>query len=266
MRHIALISSILVAMPVAASAQEFDQYQERSRGVVTISTPNGPVEVRSEHDATIAVERVAADTLRAWYEALDVASISPAAESRPATGSALGERFLLHESEDGRLRAVQTPAFSPEIADITDLTLQFFDFFPTRPRGGYRVGVEWSDTTQAPAAARPDFETSAEKVTRYRVEAEVDHDGIAAYVIRAEADLAMSSEGPLPDQPGMRVRSTMTGTETNTFWVAREDGRLIERQRTGDLRGQMEYIGAPQPIVLPMTREYENSITLVGSS
>ena len=263
-----VLGALLLATTIApwsSAAQEAVQYEEQSRGLVTVNTPNGPVEIRSEHDATISIERLASDTLRAWYDALEIASIAPAGETRPATDEVLGEWFLLHESEDGRLRALQTPDFPESFQTVSDLTQQFFDFFPTRPDDGYRLGAEWSDTTQAPPSAAPDTEVRAQKVTHYRIEEEAVHNGVDVFVIRAEATLDIQTNGPLPDQPGLRIATVMSGSETNTFWVAKDDGRLVERVRTGELSGRLEYVGTPQPVILPTTRTYENSIVLIGS-
>jgi hypothetical protein len=231
---------------------------------MTLSTPNGPVEIRTEHDAVIAIESVGPDSLHAWYDELAIATISPVAELRPDASSVLGQQFVLRADGNGHLDALATPVFPESFKDVSDLTAQFFDFFPSRPNGGYSMGASWTDTISGPEATDPGTEMDMSKITRYSIGSEDEVDGVEVFVIRAEATLDFAVEGPVPNQPGLRVLNVMTGPETNVFRVAKQDGRLIDRSRSARLSGTMEYIGTPQPVVLPVTRQYTNSIELVG--
>jgi hypothetical protein len=249
--------------PGMAHSQEVHRYHERTDGVVTVSTPNGPMEIRSEHDAVIAVETVRSDSLHAWYEELAVASVSPMAETRPDASGALGELFVLRVGPTGHVETLQAPEFPASFEGVTDLTAQFFDFFPSRPASGFSLDAAWTDTIFGPPAKQADTEMDLRKVTRYRITEETERDGVAVFVIQAEARLDFVVEGPVPDQPGLRVKTTMRGVETNVFVVAKGDGALVTRHRTAELAGEMEYIGPPQPVVLPMTRNYESTIDRV---
>ncbi|WP_405282573.1 hypothetical protein V3331_10750 [Gaopeijia maritima] len=83
------------------------------------------------------------------------------------------------------------------------------------------------------------------------------------FLIRADARLEVRAEGALPNQPGLRVITTMEGLETNEFIVAQANGRMLLRTRSAELSGRMEYIGMPQAVVLDVSRSYENEIRLV---
>jgi len=226
---------------------------------MSVSTPSGPIRIESEHDATIVVQTISPDSLHAWYEALDIASIGPEGELRPATSAALDQLFVLSVDERGHIGTLQAPTFPESFEGVTDLTAQFDDFFPALVASDLTVGAEWTDSIYA--APSSDDETSVESltVTRYRVTEEVENDGERVFLIAADAELEIVTEGPVPNQPGLRIRTSMRGPESNLFVVA-PDGSLIDRTRSAALSGTMEYIGGPQSMTLEISREYENRI------
>lgn len=261
-----LFAAVSVLAGTSTLSAQTMQYRERSDGVVTLQTPGGPLQLQSEHEASISVEEVGADSLHAWYTELDVAAIDPSgAADRPDPSTILGQYFVLRRGPQGHIETLATPDFPESFAAVTDLTLQFFDFFPSIPSGGYAVGVTWTDTTTAPQGADPSTTSTGTKITSYRVVRRmVDDGGTAAWLIEADAELSFRSEGPVPEQPGLSARTTTDGTEENVFLVSVEDGQLLRRTRTGTLSGQIEYLGAAQPIVLPVERSYENLIERVA--
>lgn len=254
------LGMLLALSPTALSAQTAS-YDERSDGVVTLETPNGPLQLRSEHRATIAVEDVGRDSLHAWYTALEVAAIDPSGSAdRPDPTGIIGERFVLRVGPRGRIETLVTPDFPDSFASVTDLTLQFFDFFPSRPQGGYVDGATWTDTTFAPQGADPATSSTGTKVTEYRIVGRTETAGIPAFEIQAEVQLVFTTEGPVPEQPMLTARTRTEGSESNTFLVAISGGELLRRARNGELSGEIEYVGAPQPIVLPLKRTYTSVI------
>lgn len=258
----AACAAVVLSMTVAASTSaQSTSYREQSDGIVTLETPGGPLELRSEHRATISVEEVGPDSLHAWYTELDVAAVDPSgAVDRPDPTDVLGERFILRVDENGHLETLTAPDFPESFASVTDLSLQFFDFFPSRPTGGYADGATWTDTTEAPQGADPSTLSTGTKVTRYTVVGRTEVAGEPVFEIHAEVDLAFTTEGPVPEQPGLTAHTLTEGRERNVFLVSVADGGLVRRNRTGELSGHIEYVGAPQPIVLPVTRSYESVI------
>jgi len=56
------------------------------------------------------------------------------------------------------------------------------------------------------------------------------------------------------------------GREAGVFLLSKGDARMILRTREAELSGQMEYTGTPQPVVMPVTRKYENRIVFLGAT
>lgn len=257
----AVLVAVASSVPSAEGTAQVVDYRERSDGVVTLQTPQGPMQLRSEHEASISIEEVAPDSLHAWYTSLDVAAIDPSgAANRPDPTEVIGERFILRRGPAGHLETLETPDFPASFAAVTDLTLQFFDFFPSQPAGGYADGATWTDTTYAPQGADPSTKSDGTKVTTYTVVGRTQVEGVEAFEIAGAVELSFSTEGPVPEQPGLTARTRTSGTEENVFLVAVEGGHLLLRSRTGTLVGELEYLGAPQPIVLPVERSYESRI------
>jgi hypothetical protein len=193
--------------------------------------------MRSEHEATVAVVRLAGDTARAWYEALSIGATGPMGDQRPATDAVLRAPFTLQLDARGRTRTVSTPNFPADFAGVTDLTHQFDDFFVRLPARPLRVGLAWSDT-----ATRTD--SSAERSTRwrsvasYRVERDTVADGVPALVVRMRQQIQTRVEAPVPGQP-TRARTTLAGTEDGFFVFAPSAGRLLARRREARLAGEI---------------------------
>jgi hypothetical protein len=250
---------------VALAAQEPTplSYHQRTVGQMTVAAPTGPVELGNEFDARLSFVEMGADSIHAWFDDLEVVAIDPAGESRPDTDPVLGELFVLRVGERGVLETLSSPEAPEDVGAITDLRAQFFDFLPTIPEGGYRVGATWADTLMAPPNLEPDTESEMTKVVTSEVVSDSVADGVPVWVIHAEAMTEWHIDAPFPDQPAIRVVTTMTGVETSVALVARDDGRLISRDRVADIEGQMEYVGAPQPLVMAIARRNESEVRLI---
>jgi hypothetical protein len=258
---VSVAGAALLALCTTALSAQSATYRERSDGVVTLETPGGPLQLRSEHRATITVEGVGSDSLHAWYTELAVTAIDPSgAADRPDPADVIGKLFVLRVGPSGRIETLSTPEFPESFASVTDLTLQFFDFFPSQPQGGYVDGAAWTDTTFAPQGSDPATTSTGTKVTEYRIVGRTERAGVAAFEIEAAVELVFTTEGPVPDQPMLTARTRTQGQEMNTFLVTVSGGELLHRARDGELSGQIEYIGAPQPIVLPLMRTYTSVI------
>jgi hypothetical protein len=259
----AMVSLVFSVGALAAQEPTPLRYHQRTMGQMTVMAPTGPVELGNEVDAHLSFVEVGPDSLHAWFDDLEVAAIDPGGETRPDTDPILGELFVLRVGERGALETLASPEAPAPVSSVTDLRAQFFDFLPTIPDGGYRVGATWADTLMAPPAVEPDTESEMTKVVTSRVVSDSVADGVPVWVIHAEAMTEWRIDAPFPDQPTIRVVTTMTGVETSVALVARDDGRLLSRDRVADIEGQMEYVGAPQPLLMAITRRNESEIRLI---
>lgn len=249
---------------VEGQAADTLRYSETTVGEMILNTPRGDVVMGSEHDALIGFVKLRSDSAHAWYEDISVASTSPMGEQRPDLASVRGDLFVLHFDASGHVHALRTPDFPASVERITDLRHQFVDFFMPTPPSPLRVGLTWSDTVIVDHGRGDAGGGHSTKIASYRVVSDTILASTPAFVIEGEAELEVVSEAPVAGQPGLTMRMTMTGPEQNTFVVARDGGDLILRLRSAELTGVMEYLGAPQPIEMGVTRTYTNRIELRG--
>lgn len=254
---------LAVAGSLAAQGSQPLEYHQETTGSMTVHTPDGLIEFKNEFEARVSIVEVGPDSLHAWFDSLSVATIDPNGERRPDTGPVLGELYVLRRDARRRLETLHSPEAPPTFEGVTDLRAQFFDFFPSAPPGGYRVGATWTDTLVAPPALEPDSKSEMTKVIEFRVDELGDKDGVPVFVIRGDARAEWYLDAPFPNQPGIRAVTTMTGVEASVFYVAQDDGRLLERSRDASMEGQLEYVGAPQPTIFEMSRTNESVLRLV---
>jgi hypothetical protein len=261
----ALLTVCLVGLEVrTAEAQPADtlRYSEVTVGEMVLSTPRGDVAMGSEHDALIGFVRLASDSAHAWYEDISVASTSPMGEQRPDLASVRGDVFVLHVDAGGHVHALRTPEFPASVEGITDLRNQFVDFFMPIPASPLRVDLTWSDTLVVDHGREDGVDGHTKRLATYRVVSDTIVASTPAFVIEGVSEMEVRTEAPVEGQPGLTMRMTMTGPEQNTFVVARDGGDLLLRLRSAELTGVMEYLGAPQPIEMGVTRTYTSRIEL----
>jgi hypothetical protein len=266
-----LLAAAVALLPAAVDAQapqyrrapgDTLRYGEVTRAVSEITTPQGKMTLRSDHAARIAVAFAAGDTARAWYEALALRAAFPGGERVPQTAPLLGQPFVLTLGARGEVATLSVPAFPAEVAETTDLTHQFNDFFPKLPGVALRPGAAWTDTTrtETPNAAGRTLRTT--RIGSYRVRGDTTVGGTRAVVIEARMRNRLESSGPSPT-PGMTMNTLLEGTEAGTMVFAPGTGRMLRRARTGTLSGHVEFVGGPAPVRLPQVMTYESAIELL---
>lgn len=268
-RRVAAAGTVLALSglaPQGLSARQLPdtvRYREVTASEVRIETPQGEMAFESGHDALLAVVFVAPDSMEAWYEALALRSAGPDGVSEPGTRDFLGERFVLRYGERGRVETLATPAFPPAVARITDLRLQFEDFFPHRPDLALAPGISWADTTVS-VTGEEGAETRMESVAEYRVAGDTVVAGEPHLVIRSRVAISLEGNAPTAQDPRVTVSTTLAGVEENVFVIRRADRRMWSRTRSAELTGVMAYLGMRAPVEFPMRRGYRNRIVQVG--
>ena len=239
------------------------RYDERTNGLVVMEAPQGRREIRSEHDATVAIAFVGGDTARAWYERLRVSSAAPGTPlQEPATDALLRQPFVLGISPYGQTNLRSAPPLPAAIAGITDLTHQFDDFLIALPSEPLRLGLAWADTVRITHSGRPTDTQRAVHERSYRVTRDTVVDGTPAFVIEVLQRIEVQASSPMP-QPGLVAETALEGSETGFAVVAAAGGRLLLRSRTGHLTGQLSVTGGPRAMSLPQTHSYTSTLRLV---
>lgn len=261
--------AMCVVSPAAAQAQystaasDTLRYTEVTNSTVEMAGPNGHLTIRSVHDALLVVSFPEAGRALAWYEALLLDQQSPMGSIRPDTEVLLRKPFEMEFSSRGEIELIATPEIPAEIAAITDLTRQFDDFFITLPAGGLNIGEAWADTTASDAAARAEDNLESRHIRSYNVERDTIIGDTHAFLIRVNQQIEMNGTSEVPAQ-NMTVASKLSGTETGWVVFSPATGKLLERQRSGSMEGEIRLSapGAPA-MTMPQTFVYDSRITLV---
>ncbi len=256
--------SVLLALLIqsaTASATDTLVYREVIDGRVEVAAPQGPLVMETFHEAEIAYVRLTPDSAHAWYEALELGVAGPQSELRPPTEGALRKEFILRLDEQGRVETLAAPVFPESFKDVSDLTRQFYDFFMPGPGKPLTLGLSWTDSFMAVDTVG-DRVTDYQKRGRYRVVGDSVVGGQPVWIVSADLDHEIRTEGPGP-QPGVTAISILEGSDAGEFIIRKDRGDMVARRRTGILSGELRYEGLPQTVVLPQTLEYTNSIELL---
>lgn len=237
------------------------RFRETTRADVRLTSAQGEIPMKSDHDATIALVRLPGDTARAWYEALNIGVSSPMGEQRPSTTEVLRAPFTLSMDARGRVRLISAPAFPASFQAFTDLTRQFDDFFLRLPAQPLRVGLAWSDTTSRSDSTADRIQLNR-SIASYRVERDTVVAGVQALVISMKQALSMRARGPVPNQP-MSAETVLTGSDDGIVVFAPKEGRMLGRRRTGQMSGDVTMTGAGGQMSLKQSFTYTNTLDAV---
>lgn len=267
----AFAAGLLFANPIAAqrpvyrlSAGDTLRYREITESHVELRTPQRPVTITSQHDGTVVVVRERGDTALAWYQQLTLSSASPYGEKRPNTASALRQPFRLILKSNGAVTLVSAPTFAAEIAEQTDLSHQFDDFFISVPAAALRPAVAWSDTLEVSRSAEGDGQEHSESrhIRRFRVLRDTVVAGAPAVVIAVDQEMEIQSSSPMKNQP-VTIETRLQGKEQGFAVFATRAGRLLARERRGHLEGQQVLRGQARDMTVPMVYDYTSSLSLL---
>lgn len=239
------------------------RYSELTHGRVEMQMPGGPVLVRSEHDARIAITVARRDTLAAWYESLRFLQEGPGpATQSPATAQLIGARFTLAFDSHEPVRTTATPSIPAEIAALTDLTRQFDDFFITLPRIPLKVGARWVDTVQTDRPGRPTDTFAGRSVRHYEVVRDTTIDRAAAFLVAIREDVTVNAASRVEEQQ-LTVTTALVGEERGAAVFIPSKGRLHARTRAGKLAGSLTLAGPGGEMTVPQSYEYVSTLALV---
>ncbi|HET7234706.1 MAG TPA: hypothetical protein VFJ16_32130 [Longimicrobium sp.] len=270
----AAVLALALIVPAAARAQapEYRRapgdtlvYREVTSATVEMRPASGTITVKTGHDARIAVTFGAADTARAWFQALSLsAEGAPLGTRRPDSKALLGQPYTLIFGARGQVQTVAVPPIPPEVAQVTDLSAEFTDFFPRLPPGPFQPGATWADTTRHQTTNAAGRTVIAERLGAYRVRGDSAIHGERVVVVEMTTHTEIftgSANVPQPNVPA--TESALAGEETGTFYFAPASGRLVARRRSGSMAGAVTITAAGQQLSIPQSFTYESRIDLV---
>ena len=241
------------------------RYREVTTGTVEARPAGGAaVSMKTSHDARIIVAFGAADTARAWFEALAVGIDGPQGERRPSAQALLGRPYTLVLGPRGEVQTVDVPAIPPEIAQVSELAAQFTDFFPRLPAVSFTPGTTWADTTRHQTTSPTGRTVIARRIGSYLVRGDSTVAGQRVAIVELRTETEILSGSSTPAAPGSAsTQSALRGEETGVYWFAPETGRLVGRRRSGKLGGSITISGGGRQVSIPQTFTYESRIELL---
>jgi len=264
---------LALAWPAAAQAQtsayrrapgDTLRYHEVTTGTIEMRPARGAVTVQTRHDARIAVTFAAADTARAWFEALSLSAAgSPLGERRPDTAPLLGRPYTFVFTPRGEVRTVRVPEIPGEVLRVSDLSAEFTEFFPHLPAGPLTPGATWADTATHQTTNAAGLTVIGRRTASYRVRGDstIRGERVVAVEMRTATEILSGSATPRPT--GATTQSSLKGEETGVFFFAPGSGRLVERRRTGRLAGSLAVSAGGQTVSIPQSFTYESRIDLI---
>lgn len=233
-------------------------FHETSRGHVIIQMPQGPLEVRTLHDAQIVMAATGPGRLQAWYRALVLRNDGPGpAVQAPDTKAMLQAPFDLEITPNGGVTVLKTPPMPDAIAAMTDLTHQFDDFLIPLPPSPAKPGVTWSDSATSIASGRPENTYRGTFVRHFTLRGDTTIAGTHLWQVGVASQVTLEASSPLQ---GMTVSTVLTGSDTGSVLLRSTDGHLLRRTKVGSLMGMLKMAGGGQSMDAPQSYSYESTI------
>ena len=245
----------------ARSARDTLRFREVTHSEVKMTMPQGEIAVPIDQNAVIAVVLLPGDSARAWYDSLSLTVSSPGGMMTPPTTSLLRQPFTLKVDSRGRTSLAQAPTLPPELQGVSDLSHQFDDFFMRLPATALRVGMAWTDTSTRSDTTNGKTMKST-SIGTYKVERDTTVGGEPAMVISLKQSSTMSVNAPVPGQD-MRMQSNMSGGDEGFFVFSPKSGRMLGRQRRGQMSGDAVMSGAMGSMTMNQVMSYTSRLEAV---
>jgi hypothetical protein len=217
-------------------------------------------------ESTIAFAFMGGESVQASYDAL-VVEASGAMGGQKANGEELlHQPFVLHMEPNGRVQTIHSPSFPRSVRLIAQLPPQFDDFFLRLPvpGGPLEIGTVWVDTTTLARNDSAGQRLSVRRIGHYRVERDSVVGNRPAVVVNAHTELRFDTSTPMQQSPFVSSL-LLTGDEDSIVLFSVAEGRMLGRERTGELHGVLTYKGGDEPFVVNQSYKFHGSISAVDA-
>ena len=236
------------------------RYREITQESIELTTPRGVVPLRTFHDAQMAFAFGQRDTVRAWYTALTISATSPQREKTPDTQAALGIPFVLTLDSLGHAHTLTSPPFPQAFDDVSDLRLQFSDYFVPLPGQPLAPGLTWRDSLILVDSASAGKHNELRQWGEYRVVGDTVMAGHRGLIVSAVVRVSMRDTSAGPETP---MSSELNGMDRGQFYWDPVRGRLLGRTRAADLAGTLHVGAGASGANFAQRMRYENRLELV---
>ena len=213
-------------------------------------------------EATYAFAFGGGDALTAWYEALSVEASGALAGDKPNPQELIHQPYRLRMEPNGRVVTVKSPTLPRTARLIAELSPQLDDFFPRLPvTGMVSAGAVWTDTVTRSENDPDGHKVSVRRISHYAAGGDTTIDGRSGILITQRTEVHITTSAPMQQQPFVAVL-TLTGDEEGTALFSVADGRMLSRERNGELRGEVTYKGGDKPWVVNQSYHFHRTDVL----
>jgi hypothetical protein len=213
-------------------------------------------------DATFAFAFSGGESVIAWYDALSVDASGAMAGEKPNPEALLRAPFHLHMEPNGHVVTVKAPELPRTARLIAEIPPNLDDFFPSLPKSRkLTIGTAWTDTSTRVASDTAGHRFSQRRISHYVAARDTVVDGRAATVITQRTEVRITSTVPMQAQPYIAALS-LSGEETGIALFCTTEGRLLSRERNGELHGAVTYKGPAEPWVVNQSYHYHRTDVL----
>ena len=232
----------------------------RMDGVVHGAAGDAPFTL--SRDATFAFAFTGGESVTAFYETLAIEASGALGGEKANPEALLRAPFRLHMEPNGHSVTVKSPELPRTARLIAELPPGFDDFFPRLPSSGkLSIGTSWTDTwtrTESDSAGR---HLSMRRINHYKATRDSSVDGLPVVVISQHTDIRITSSTPMQQQPYVAALS-LTGDEDGEALFCVAEGKLLWRERKGELHGAVTYKGGDEPWVVNQAYHYHRTDVL----
>jgi hypothetical protein len=267
----ALVLSMLAASgpPLGAQSTVYKQaagdtlrYKNSTKMEGMVHGAAGDAPFTLVRNATFAFAFTGGESVIAWYDALSVDASGAMAGDKPNPEALLRAPFHLHMEPSGHVVTLKAPELPRTARLIAEIPPNLDDFFPTLPKSAkLTIGSTWTDTTTRSASDTAGHKFSQRRISHYLVTRDTVVDRRSAMVITQRTEVRITSTVPMQAQPYIAALS-LSGEETGFSLFCVAEGRLLSRERNGELHGAVTYKGPAEPWVVNQSYRYHRSDVL----
>lgn len=232
----------------------------KMEGVVHGAAGDAPFTL--SRDAVYAFAFGGGESLTAWYESLAVEASGALGGDKPNPQELLHLPYHLHIEPNGRVVTITAPTLPRTARLIAELSPQLDDFFPRLPvSGNVARGATWTDTVTRNENDAEGHHVSIRRISHYTAGGDSTFEGKPGTVITQHTDVRITTSSPMQQQPFVATLS-LTGEEDATALFSVAEGRMLSRERAGELRGAVTYKGGDKPWVVNQSYRFHRTDVL----
>ena len=257
-------SASLAAQPVTYrwSVGDTLRYHNTTKMEGVVHGAAGEAPFTLVRDAVYAFAFGEGESLTAWYESLAVDASGALGGDKPNAQELLRLPYRLHMEPNGRVVTLKSPTLPRTARLIAELSPQLDDFFPRLPvSGAISSGTAWTDTVTRSENDPDGHHVSIRRISHYKAARDSMVDGKAAIIITQHTEVRITTSAPMQQQPFITDLS-LTGDEDATALFSVTDGRMLSRERSGELRGAVTYKGGEKPWVVNQSYRFHRTDVL----